>query len=49
MALAMLNMSDCAVLLDVDVESVGVEVLSNHHAGADYAALLRQVLLGEAL
>lgn len=42
-------MGDSTVILDVDVESVGDEVLGDHHAGCNYAALLRQILLAKVL
>lgn len=42
-------MRDGAVLLEVDVEAVGVEVLGDHLARLDDAGLLGQVSLGEVL
>ena len=45
----MADVTNGAVLLDVDVEPVGVEVHGHHLAGPDDPALLRQVLLAEGL
>lgn len=47
--LAVLDVRDSAILLDVDVESVGFKVLGHHHAWLDYATFLWQILLAEIL
>lgn len=45
----MLDMRDGAIFFDMHIESLGSEVLSDHHAGLDYTTLLRQILLAEVL
>lgn len=47
--LTVLHVRDGAVLVDVDVEAIGLKVLGHHHAGLDDAVLLGQVFLAEAL
>lgn len=42
-------MRNGAVLLEVDVEALGLEVLRHHHAGLDNTRLLREVALAEGL
>lgn len=45
----MLNMRDSAVLLQVDIQTLRLEVLGHHHAGFDDASFLGQIALGKAL
>lgn len=47
--LTVLDVTDSAIFLEVDVESLGLEVLGDHHSRLDDTALLRQILLAEAL
>lgn len=49
MFLTVLNVADGTILLEVDVEPVGLEVLGDHGARLNNAAFLWEVLLAEAL
>ena len=37
------------VLLQMDIEALGMVILSDHHAGLDYTSLLREFGLAEGL
>lgn len=45
----MVDVRNGSVLLDVDVESVGSEVLGDHHARLDNTGLLGEIPLAEGL
>lgn len=45
----MYNVRDGTILLQVDVESLGLEILGDHAAGLNDASLLGEVTLGEGL
>lgn len=47
--LTMNDVRDCAVLLQVNVEPVRLEVLGDHHAGLNDSSFLREVPLCKAL
>lgn len=47
--LTVLDMADGTVLLHVDIETLRLEILSDHHARLNDAALLREILLAEVL
>ena len=48
-ALTVLDVRDGAILLQVDIETVWLEVLGHHHARFDDAGFLGEVTLGKAL
>ena len=39
--LTMINLANCPVLLDMDVESVGIVIFGDHRVGLDDPGLLR--------
>lgn len=45
----MLHVGNVAVLVDVNVESVRLIILGDHHSGLDDPVFLRKVPLAEAL
>lgn len=45
----MLDVAYSTIVLDMDVQTVGDEVLSHHHARLNDTALLWEVLLAEVL
>jgi hypothetical protein len=47
--LAVHDVTDGAIVLEVNVETLGLEVLSDHHSRLDDTALLREILLAETL
>lgn len=47
--LTVLDMGHGAVILDVDIQSVGVEVFGYHHARLNDTALLGEILLAKVL
>lgn len=45
----MYDVRDSAIFLDMHIESIGLVILGNHHAGRDHAAFFREILLTKAL